>query len=80
MQKTIRYHDDIPFNKIPANADKKLSKSGANESTILKILTHSGIDQKDYKKVERRKTQTSRDDLASTCIENLRSAVHNSKS
>ena len=51
-----------------------------NKSTILKILMHSGIDQKDYKKVERRKTRTSRDDLASTCIENLRSAVHNSKS
>ena len=40
----------------------------------------SALAQKELKKVERRKTQTSRDDLAATCIENLRSSVHNSKS
>ena len=53
--------------------------AGLTKNQIFKLLATSGLDKNEYAKLFKRKTQTSRDDLAAAFTKQIRKSIQNSK-
>ena len=49
------------------------------KNQIFKLLQSAGLDSKEYAKIMKRKTQTSREDLATTFTKTVKKSTQNTK-